>query len=616
MKTSCLCVVGSVVMALGLAGCGSSSPSHDDAGAKDAAHDVTQDSHADGHVAPHDAGVDARHDAIADAAAEASKVGLTCGRLLTCDQNCSTSACTNACYASATGVAQGLFNAFNDCLSAACSSEPGGPCADAGSTTCSNCNTSAATGACISGLSPCLGDMSVGPPDPDGGALVTVTNDGGAKLNCGKLVECQAACKPDAGACDMSCTDQATPEARALAGSLNGCLAMACPAVDGGPCQTQGPACSGCVEQVELAMPDTCAAPYIACNADTSNLPDGGTGPTPLIDGGVLTTLVSGIDQAASSLVASNGYLYYAEVLTGTPVLKLKLGEDGGVPTPLGPPQPTPVGLAVDANNVYVWSAGTFALNSSINNKDGAVIQVPLDGSAAITLRQNIELLYDDVYTDSVTVDSKNVYWVEGASGDDGVIMRTAIGSASPTAIFTKQYVPQAITTDGTNVYWADWGPLNATGDPGDQGTIWQGSVNGGTPIMLAGNLSAPEAIAVDAHNVYWTNLGPLGVDNLPAPNGGSVMRVPIGGGTITTIATAQAAPVAILVSGSTVYWSQYGITAPGLIMSAPVAGGTVTPIAAGLNDPAAIAIWGNTLYWTNEISSPTSGSISALTPF
>jgi hypothetical protein len=149
-----------------------------------------------------------------------------------------------------------------------------------------------------------------------------------------------------------------------------------------------------------------------------------------------------------------------------------------------------------------------------------------------------------------------------------------------------------------------------------NDGTIWQGSVNGGTPTKLASNQPAPSGIAVDATHVYWTNLGPLGGDNLPAPNTGAVMKVEIGGGSVTTIAPAQAVPVAILVSHGTVYWSEYGLSSPGLIMSAPTSGGTPVPLAVGLDDPAALAISANTIYWTNENSSPTNGSITALSPF
>ena len=511
---------------------------------------------------------DAGSDAGPDAGPDAGMLGINCSALVNCDQTCSTDACTNGCYASATGVAQGYFNLFVNCIADNCPSTDGGPCESGSSSECSNCNQSAGTGACVMELVGCEGDMFVGPPDPDGGGVVVP--DAGQVLSCGGYIACVAACATqDGGGCASACSLAATPEAAVLAQALNTCLAMACPSTDGGPCETSGPACSGCVEQVELAQPDTCAAPYIACNSDTSNTPDGGSGPRSLVDGGVISTLVIGVDQVASTIVVSGGYLYFTQVLTGTPVLRVALTDggptllDGGLVSSLGPPQPTPVSLAVDANNVYVWSVGTFALNSSINNRDGTVVQIPIDGGAAITLRQNMEVLYDDAYLNAIAVDSQNVYWVEGASGSDGAVMRAPIGGGSAVVLYSGQEVPQAITTDGTNVYWADWGPFNAMGDPAGAGSIWAGSIDGGTPKLLASNQGAPETIAVDLQNVYWANLGQLGGD-LPSPNGGSVMEVPIDGGTVVTIASQQAVPVSLLAAGGAVYWSEYGLSEPG----------------------------------------------------
>jgi hypothetical protein len=560
----------------------------------------------------------------ADGAAEAGPSGLTCNQLLTCDQACTSSACTDGCYAQATGVAQGLFNVFTACIAA--------QCPDGGA----SCQQNAGTGACIGDLSMCFADTFVGPPDPDGGGVVVP--DAGSTYNCGQLNTCLAGCPSDGGAdCTTACNARATPQAEALEAALSSCLAMACPSTDGGPCAMQGLACMGCIEQVTLAQPNTCAAPYVACNNDRSNMPDGGGGVTVLVDGGVLSTVLTGLDQAASTVVASGGWLYFTQVVGGGPVYRLWVGGgaaefgdgglafgDGGIRTAdggallesVGPPQPTPVSLAVDANNVYVWSVGTFKLSSSINNHDGTVVQIPLGGGAPITLAQGMEVFYDSGYLNAIAVDSKNVYWVAGASGNDGAIMKAPIGGGSAVALYSGQYLPQAITTDGTNVYWANWGTFDAQGRSNNDGTIWQGSVNGGTPIMLASNQAGPSTMGLDAKNVYWVDLGKLGADNFPALNSGSVVTAPIGGGNVTTIATAQSVPFSLLVAGGTLYWSEYGLSAPGLIMSAPTNGGTVAPLVSGLNDPSALAISGSTLYWTNANSSPNNGFILSLSPF
>ena len=137
---------------------------HDAGRPRDAAHVDAKDAAGDGTI--HDAGV---RDAFVDAG-----VGLTCGKLLGCDQPCTSTACTNGCYAKATGVAQGLFNGLNDCINLHCSADAGGPCSGDSSSTCSSCQTAAATGACISNLATCENDVTVAPPDPDGGGVVEI----------------------------------------------------------------------------------------------------------------------------------------------------------------------------------------------------------------------------------------------------------------------------------------------------------------------------------------------------------------------------------------------------------------------------------------------------------
>ena len=59
-------------------------------------------------------------------------------------------------------------------------------------------------------------------------------------------------------------------------------------------------------------------------------------------------------------------------------------------------------------------------------------------------------------------------------------------------------------------------------------------------------------SIAVDSTAVYWTDYG-AGNDD------GAVMSVPIGGGKVTTLATAQNGANCIAVDGSSVYWTDYG---------------------------------------------------------
>ena len=187
-------------------------------------------------------------------------------------------------------------------------------------------------------------------------------------------------------------------------------------------------------------------------------------------------------------------------------------------------------------------------------------------------------------------------------------------GGAAAQAIFTGQHLPQAVVTDGTNVYWSNLGTFDSQGISNGDGTIWQGSVNGGTPIPLSANEPTPDGMALDSSYVYWADVGKLGGDNLPALNAGSIKRVRIGGGPVETIASSQAAPYAIIVNNGKIYWNEYGLNTPGLILSASADGGAIVPLASGLNDPGDMAVGGGRIFWMNTVSSATSGTLLSLT--
>jgi hypothetical protein len=540
-------------------------------------------------------------------------VGLTCAKLLTCDQACSGSTCTNACYADSTAIAQGLFTAFDDCLDVECPSSDGGACASSGSSACSNCDMGAATGACVSLLAGCEGDTKVGPPNGDGGIVLP---EAGADIyNCGELNVCLNHCPSGDDSCESACKVLATSKALSLYASLDACLIKAC-TDNGGPCKTPGTACNGCI--VEADFSGACFNVYDACVRDTSNATDAGP-PEALNDGGVLSTVLTGTNQAGGNIALGGGYIYYGQVNDVNKVGRVSLGIDGGTATNLGPVLPTPIGIAVDSNNVYAWSLGTFSGKSITNNKDGTVVQIPLAGGSPMTLASTVEVYYAAPYLNSIANYGTNLYWVNGGAGTDGEIVTTPIGSATPTALYNNQALPEAVITDGVNLYWANWGTFDASGNSNVDGAILQGPIGGGTVVTLAKDLPAPGSLAVDGTNVYWTNVGKLGGGSLPALDSGSVMQTPIGGGTVVTLASKLNVPTGISVDTTTVYWAVYGLGSPGMMQSTPIGGGTVTTLVNNLDFPYSLLITPTTMYWSYYSAaapSKPSALIESLTPY
>src|SRR5262249_45366266 len=86
---------------------------------------------------------------------------------------------------------------------------------------------------------------------------------------------------------------------------------------------------------------------------------------------------------------------------------------------------------------------------------------------------------------------------------------------------------------------------------------------------LATSQLAAP-AIAIDATNLYW------GIPDSAIATG-TIMKMPLAGGTPTAIVSAQGAIVALAVDADGVYWSSNN----GIILTAPLSGSNPTQLAA-----------------------------------
>ena len=107
----------------------------------------------------------------------------------------------------------------------------------------------------------------------------------------------------------------------------------------------------------------------------------------------------------------------------------------------------------------------------------------------------------------------------------------------------------------------------------------------GGAPETIATSVNA-WSLALDASHAYFT-------DGMSA----SVLRVPLTGGVLETLASDEMVSYGIAVDDSGIYWT----VAFGAIMRAPLAGGPPVAIATTQNLPVAIALDETSIFWINN---------------
>ena len=160
----------------------------------------------------------------------------------------------------------------------------------------------------------------------------------------------------------------------------------------------------------------------------------------------------------------------------------------------------------------------------------------------------------------------------------------TSTVTLSPTPVtLTSGQSPYHIAVDSTNTYWTDY----AT-----SGTVKKVSISGGTVTTLASGLNKPLDIAVDSTNVYWTEYN----------SSGTVKKVSISGGTVTTLASGLNNPASIAIDSTNVYWTENNSS--GTVKKVSISGGTVTTLASGQSYPYGIAVDSTNVYWTEFTTS------------
>ncbi len=260
--------------------------------------------------------------------------------------------------------------------------------------------------------------------------------------------------------------------------------------------------------------------------------------------------LASGLN-APGDLLMYSGDLYWVEIYSGA---VKKVSTSGGAVNTVATSAMggNAAQLALDGANVY-WS------------DDQTIWKQPISGGTVTPLvsgRQMIRYL-EPQSSDLFFRDDKGIEKADIISG-----MVTTVAPSNTALDFQG-----GLAVDSTNVYWVDiWA-----------GTISKAAHDGLSFVTLAVNLMQPNNLLLDSGYLFWSDQG-------------GIKRMSINGGSITTIATVN--PSAFTKDDAYIYCTDYY---GGTVYKVEIASGAVTTLVVGQNLPGSIVVDSTSVYWINN---------------
>jgi hypothetical protein len=198
-----------------------------------------------------------------------------------------------------------------------------------------------------------------------------------------------------------------------------------------------------------------------------------------------------------------------------------------------------PVGVAIDGDRVYWVSSNGFGIS---------VESAPLAGGATTTLGSTADENGPGyiAVTPADTTGKRDIYVTGDTPAGGGTVYALPLEGGTMRVIWSTPIgEPYDIVADKTNVYWAvpnlsdgtlyqmtNLPPFDAgtSIEDGGDGAVVENDAGPGftSPVVLASSLTNSFFLAVDSTHVYFTT---------NVAKTGGVFSVPIGGGTVTTLA-------------------------------------------------------------------------------
>jgi len=213
-------------------------------------------------------------------------------------------------------------------------------------------------------------------------------------------------------------------------------------------------------------------------------------------------------------------------------------------------------------------------------------------GGSVVTLASGLE------GPNLLAVDDANVYWTNVAVGSAMQSLEQAPKSGGAPITLASGLESMSIAVDSTSVYWTNCNPVrNSDGSVINNGSVMKVPIGGGSLTTLFSDLSCPGNIAVDTTNVYWTELLDGSSSYGSPPPSCQIMKVSLDGGDPIVLVTGPCGQ-GLAVDGTNVYWAD----GP-LLMKISVDGGEQTTLASWSYNVDMVAVDSESLYWTDGAS-------------
>ncbi len=214
------------------------------------------------------------------------------------------------------------------------------------------------------------------------------------------------------------------------------------------------------------------------------------------LDGSSPVPIATSQVNAGDIAVDSSGAYWVNAGMAASDGAVMRFGPSDTAPFPFATGLPGPNSIALDANNVYWLTVGAVG-----DGSDGALYGKPKSGGATFTIAS---MQHNATGSgEAIATFGGTVFWDPRGLGNTDGAVRSAppVANATVTEYANNQVRPQTLASDGSFVYWTDFGN-------GTDGLVQKASLTTKVVTQLAGSLAQPLGLGLDGSVLYFSTFG------------------------------------------------------------------------------------------------------------